>query len=153
MANAAGNAGHSERDIRQQLIESRTVDVMIAIEKNFTFTGPVTLWFLTTARKGANEKIRCCSSTHATCTDRSTSTLRLSARTHRIHCEHRPPLPRRRRQNVDGSDELMATNFPDGAYVDVPGLADRNYRRNRNPRMVTQPRPLHRNRRRRRRRG
>ncbi len=48
MANSAGDAGHSEREIRRQLIESGAVDVMVAIGTNFfyTVTLPVTLWFL-----------------------------------------------------------------------------------------------------------
>ncbi len=48
MANSAGDAGHSEREIRKQLIESGAVDVMVAIGTNFfyTVTLPVTLWFL-----------------------------------------------------------------------------------------------------------
>ena len=106
--NATGRAGSSWRtlqvtlgtqsDIRQQLIESRTVDVMIAIEKNFLHL-PVRSHSgsSTTVRKGANEKISAVHRrTQPVPTDRQ-STPRLSARTHRIHCEHRPPLPRRRR--------------------------------------------------------
>lgn len=48
MANSAGDAGHTEREIRQQLIESGVVDVMFAAGTNFfyTVTRPVTLWFL-----------------------------------------------------------------------------------------------------------
>jgi type I restriction enzyme M protein len=54
MANSAGDAGHSEREIRRQLIESRRVDVMVAIGMNFfyTVTLPVTLWFLDKAKRG-----------------------------------------------------------------------------------------------------
>src|ERR1022692_1355338 len=46
MANSAADAGHSERDIRRQLVESGAVDVMVAIGTNFfyTVTLPVTLW-------------------------------------------------------------------------------------------------------------
>ena len=48
MANSAGDAAHSERDIRRDLIKSKAVDVMVAISTNFfyTVTLPVTLWFL-----------------------------------------------------------------------------------------------------------
>ncbi len=38
MANSAGDAGHSERDIRPQLIQSGSVDVMVAIGTNFFYT-------------------------------------------------------------------------------------------------------------------
>jgi len=45
MANSAADAGHSEREIRRKLIQSKAVDVMVAIGTNFfyTVTLPVTL--------------------------------------------------------------------------------------------------------------
>ncbi len=54
MANSAGDAGHSEKEIRRQLVESGAVDVMVAISSNFfyTVTLPVTLWFLDKAKAG-----------------------------------------------------------------------------------------------------
>jgi len=47
MANSASDARSSEQDIRQKLIESRTVDVMVAVGPNmfYTVTLPCTLWF------------------------------------------------------------------------------------------------------------
>ena len=58
MANSAGDAAHSERDIRQQLIESGAVDVMVAIGTNFfyTVTLPVTLWFLDKTKTGTERE-------------------------------------------------------------------------------------------------
>lgn len=48
MANSASDARSSEQDIRQQLIEARAVDVMVAVGPNmfYTVTLPCTLWFL-----------------------------------------------------------------------------------------------------------
>ncbi len=48
MANSASDARSSEQDIRKQLIESRAVDVMVAVGSNmfYTVTLPCTLWFL-----------------------------------------------------------------------------------------------------------
>ena len=48
MANSASDARSSEQEIRQKLIESRAVDVMVAVGPNmfYTVTLPVTLWFL-----------------------------------------------------------------------------------------------------------
>jgi type I restriction enzyme M protein len=48
MANSASDARNSEQDIRQKLIESRGVDVMVAVGPNmfYTVTLPCTLWFL-----------------------------------------------------------------------------------------------------------
>ena len=47
MANSASDARSSEQDIRQKLIESRAVDVMVAVGPNmfYTVTLPCTLWF------------------------------------------------------------------------------------------------------------
>jgi type I restriction enzyme M protein len=48
MANSASDARSSEQLIRQQLIEAKAVDVMVAVGTNmfYTVTLPVTLWFL-----------------------------------------------------------------------------------------------------------
>ena len=48
MANSASDARSSEQEIRQQLIEDRAVDVMVAVGPNmfYTVTLPCTLWFL-----------------------------------------------------------------------------------------------------------
>jgi type I restriction enzyme M protein len=48
MANSASDARSSEQEIRQRLIESRAVDVMVAVGPNmfYTVTLPCTLWFL-----------------------------------------------------------------------------------------------------------
>ena len=47
MANSASDARSSEQELRRQLIESRAVDVMVAVGPNFfyTVTLPCTLWF------------------------------------------------------------------------------------------------------------
>ena len=48
MANSASDARGSEQEIRRQLIEARSVDVMVAVGPNlfYTVTLPCTLWFL-----------------------------------------------------------------------------------------------------------
>ncbi|MEX5609204.1 class I SAM-dependent DNA methyltransferase [Pseudomonas protegens] len=48
MANSASDARSSEQELRQQLIQARAVDVMVAVGTNmfYTVTLPVTLWFL-----------------------------------------------------------------------------------------------------------
>ena len=125
MANSAGDAGHSEKEIRKQLIESGTVDVMVAIGSNFfyTVTLPVTLWFFDKAKVG---------------TPREDTVLFIDARHifRQIDRAHRDftaeqiefiaNIVRLYRgedvQTVDGSNELLEQNFPDGEYVDVGGL-------------------------------
>jgi type I restriction enzyme M protein len=125
MANSAGDAGHSEREIRRQLIESKTVDVMVAIGTNFfyTVTLPVTLWFLDRGKRGS---------------DRDGTVLFVDARHlfRQIDRAHRDFLPEQiellanvvrlyRGENVEtgaGSHVLLNDQFPDGVYLDVPGL-------------------------------
>jgi len=125
MANSAGDAGHSEREIRRQLVESGAVDVMVAIGTNFfyTVTLPVTLWFLDKSKSG---------------TERADTVLFLDARHlyRQIDRAHRDFLPEQIEllanitrlyrgedvETVDGSDSLLKERFPDGVYVDVPGL-------------------------------
>jgi type I restriction enzyme M protein len=47
MANSASDARSSEQELRQQLIEAKAVDVMVAVGPNmfYTVTLPCTLWF------------------------------------------------------------------------------------------------------------
>lgn len=47
MASSASDAGHGEKDIRQEIVETGAVDVMVAIGTNFFYTRslPCTLWF------------------------------------------------------------------------------------------------------------
>lgn len=125
MANSAGDAGHTEKEIRRQLIESGAVDVMVAIGTNFfyTVTLPVTLWFLDKGKSGTN---------------RADTVLFLDARHlfRQIDRAHRDFLPEQiellanivrlyrgeQPKTVDGSDAKLKELFPGGTYVDVPGL-------------------------------
>lgn len=47
MASSASDAGHSEKLIREQLVKTGAVDIMVAISNNFFYTRslPCTLWF------------------------------------------------------------------------------------------------------------
>ena len=58
MANSASDARASEQEIRRQLIEARSVDVMVAVGPNlfYTVTLPCTLWFLDRGKKGTNRQ-------------------------------------------------------------------------------------------------
>jgi type I restriction enzyme M protein len=125
MANSAGDAGHSEREIRRQLIESGAVDVIVAIGTNFfyTVTLPVTLWFLDKGKVTS---------------ERQDTVLFLDARHlfRQIDRAHRDFLPEQIEllanivrlyrgedvETVDGSDAALKERFPDGSYLDIPGL-------------------------------
>lgn len=58
MAASASDAGHSEREIRRQLVESGAVDVMISIGTNFfyTVTLPCTLWFFDRGKENDEDR-------------------------------------------------------------------------------------------------
>lgn len=125
MANSAGDAGHSEKEIRKQLVESGTVDVMVAISPNFfyTVTLPVTLWFLDKSKRG---------------TAREDTVLFIDARHiyRQINRAHRDFLPEQieflanivrlyrgeELEVVHGSDTLLKEHFPADTYMDVAGL-------------------------------
>lgn len=125
MANSAGDAGYSEKEIRRQLVESGAVDVMVTISSNFFYTValPVTLWFFDKAKIG---------------TAREDTVLFLDARHiyRQIDRAHRDFTPEQieflanvvrlyRGEDVEtsaGSDSLLKEHFPDGKYIDVGGL-------------------------------
>jgi type I restriction enzyme M protein len=125
MANSASDARNSEQDIRRRLIESRAVDVMVAVGPNFfyTVTLPCTLWFFDRGKQD---------------TPRAETVLFLDARqiftqVDRAHREFTPQqieylanIVRLYRgeptENIHESDALLAEHFPDGVYRDVPGL-------------------------------
>lgn len=125
MANSAGDAGHSEKEIRKQLVESGAVDVMVAISPNFfyTVTLPVTLWFLDKAKAGTQRE-------DAVLFLDARHTYRQIDRAHRDfkaeQIEFLANVVRLYRgeavETVAGSDVLLKKHFPDGKYIDVPGL-------------------------------
>jgi type I restriction enzyme M protein len=125
MANSAADAGASELEIRKKLIAQKAIDVIVSVGPNFfyTVTLPVTLWFLDRGKRG---------------TDRADTVLFIDARRifRQIDRAHREWLPEQieflaniarlyRRETpeiAEGSTEMMEASFPDGRYVDVPGL-------------------------------
>ena len=125
MANSASSASGTELEIRKNLIEAGMVDVMVAVSSNFfyTVTLPCTLWFLD---KGKKE------------TDRADKILFIDARhifiqVDRAHREFTPGqveflsnIVRLYRdeepETANGSASMMSGTFPDGTYMDVPGL-------------------------------
>jgi type I restriction enzyme M protein len=58
MASSASDAGHSEKDIREKLVKTGAVDVMMAIGNNFFYTRslPCTLWFFDRAKEKDEKK-------------------------------------------------------------------------------------------------
>lgn len=58
MASSASDAGHSEKDIREKLVKTGAVDIMMAIGNNFFYTRslPCTLWFFDRAKENDKKK-------------------------------------------------------------------------------------------------
>lgn len=58
MASSASDAGHSEKDIREKLVKTGAVEVMMAIGNNFFYTRslPCTLWFFDRAKEQSEAK-------------------------------------------------------------------------------------------------
>lgn len=58
MTNSASDAGYSEKDIRQKLVEDGLVDVMVSVGPNmfYNVTLPVTLWFFDKGKKKTDRK-------------------------------------------------------------------------------------------------
>lgn len=58
MASSASDAGHSEKLIRQKLVETGAVDIMVSISNNFFYTRslPCTLWFYDKAKENNKQK-------------------------------------------------------------------------------------------------
>ena len=125
MGNSAADARASELEIRRQIIESCVVDVMVSVSSNFfyTVTLPCTLWFFDKSKVEG---------------ERREKVLFIDARqiyqqVDRAHREFTPQqieflsnIARLYRgespENQHDSAELMEQNFPDGKYIDVPGL-------------------------------
>ena len=125
MANSAADARASELGIRRQIIESRAVDVMVSISSNFfyTVTLPCTLWFFDKSKGGSNRADKVLfidarhlyqqiDQTHREFTPQQIEFLSNIARLYRGETP----------ENQHDSADMMATKFPDGVYVDVPGL-------------------------------
>jgi len=126
MANSAGDARGSEQVIRQKLIETGGVDVIVSVGPNFfyTVTLPCTLWFFDREKERDAE--------------RADKVLFIDARhiyrqIDRAHRDFKPEqielianivrLYRSEAMELEqGSAELLAENGFDKSYVDVPGL-------------------------------
>ena len=125
MANSASDTRGSELEIRRQLIEDRSVDVIIAVGTNmfYTVTLPVTLWFLDRGKKR---------------TDRADQVLFIDAREiyNQVDRAHRDWTPqqieflanivrlwRGQKPELDtASAEMLDATFPDRTYCDVAGI-------------------------------
>lgn len=125
MANSAADARASELEIRKQIIESGVVDVMISIASNFfyTVTLPCTLWFFDKSKQDTDrhDKVLFIDARHLyhqvsrALREFTPMQLEFLANIARLYRNETP-------ENRHDSEELLNTKFPDGKYIDVPGL-------------------------------
>jgi type I restriction enzyme M protein len=122
MANSASDARQSEQDIREKLIKTGHVDIMVAISSNFfyTVTLPVTLWFLDKGKPDERkDKVLFID---------ARNTFRQIDRAHRDFSEEQMEfldtiVKAYRGEAFDAREnELIQTAFPSGEYEDVKGL-------------------------------
>jgi len=125
MANSAGDARGKEQEIRQKLVESGSVDVIVSVGPNFflTVTLPCTLWFFDKGKASgprgdqvlfldARHIFRQIDRAHRDFTDAQIEAL---ANIVRMWRGETPEF-------VAGSAEWLNGRFPGSTYRNVPGL-------------------------------
>jgi type I restriction enzyme M protein len=125
MANSAADARGSELEIRKRLIQDGAVDVIVSVGSNFfyTVTLPCTLWFLDRGKKMTDRKgkilfidarhiFRQIDRAHRDFTEEQIEFLANIVRLYRCKAV----------ETEAGSAEMLKEKFPDGRYIDVPGL-------------------------------
>ncbi len=124
MANSAADARGTELEIRKRLVEAGEVDVVISIGSNFfyTVTLPCTLWFLDRSKEASRkDKVLFLDARHIyrqidrAHRDFAPEQIEFLANIVRLYRGEEP-------ETLHGSDALLKEKFPDGEYVDVPGL-------------------------------
>lgn len=131
MANSAADARASELEIRKQLIQSSAVDVVISISSNFfyTVTLPCTLWFFDKGKKKTDrkDKVLFIDARHIfTQIDRAhrdftTEQIQFISGIVRLY-RGEPVETTRLVGTTQRVVSTMNEQFPDGQYVDIPGL-------------------------------
>ncbi len=123
MANSASDARASEQDIRQQLLESGAVDVMVSVGSNFfyTVTLPCTLWFFDKGKPEARRDT-------VLFIDARTFYRQVTRAVREFTAEQGEFLAnivrlyRGEAPETRYGDVLLNEHFPDGVYQDVPGV-------------------------------
>ena len=123
MASSATDAGHSEKLIRQQLIESGVVDCIVSVSNNFFYTRslPCHLWFYDKGKKKSNkEKILMIDARNVyrkvttTINDFSEEQLEGLTAIMKMYREEKP--------KVNKTNKWFKEHFPEGVYQDIEGL-------------------------------
>lgn len=125
MANSATDARGTELEIRKQIIQSESVDVMISIGSNFFYnvTLPCTLWFFDNHKANHVRKDTVLFIdarnifTQIDRAHREFSEQQLEYLANIVRMYHNKDI-----ENGFDSDELLKEQFPEGKYQDVLGL-------------------------------
>ncbi|KYF58604.1 hypothetical protein BE08_17970 [Sorangium cellulosum] len=125
MANSASDARGSELEIRRKLVQAGAVDVMVTLGSNlfYTVTLPVTLWFFDKrkAKGPRRDRVLFIDARHVyrqvdrAHRDLSPEQIEYLANIVRLYRGEEP-------EDLHGSGKLVKGSFPEGKYVDVPGL-------------------------------
>ena len=133
-----------------KLIEAGAVDVMVAVGPNFFYTVTLPVHALV-PRPGQGAarraRTRCCSSTPATSSARSTAPTATSrpSRSSSSPTSSGSTGARSRRPTTGSDEPARTSDFPDGTYADVPGLCKvATLDRDRGAGLEPQPWPLRR---------
>ncbi len=123
MASSATDAGHSEKLIRQKLIETGAVDCIVSVSNNFFYTRslPCHLWFYDRGkRKGNKDKILMIDARNVfrkvTTTINDFSDEQLEGLTAIMH------MYRGEKPGVSKTNAWFKERFPKGTYEDIEGL-------------------------------
>lgn len=150
MANSASDAGNSEKEIRQRLIESDVIKQMVTLPSNMftSVTLPATLWFFDNAKTKKDEILFIdarniftqIDRAHRKFSDEQIKNLGIITRLYEGKTEEFTALIEEYKENLekapevsDGKDVIpksywqnnidwLTERFPDGKYVDVVGL-------------------------------
>lgn len=123
MASSATDAGHAEKRIRQQLIETGDVECIVSISNNFFYTRslPCHIWFFNKGKKAENkDKILMIDARNTyrkvTTTINDFSDEQLEGLTALINAFRGDDL------GVTKNNDWFKEHFPEGKYEDVEGL-------------------------------
>lgn len=125
MANSASGARGSEQIIRQRMIQSGNVDIMLTTSSNlfYTVTLPATVWFLDNGKRGTarEDKVLFIDARHTfrqvtkAIREMTDAQVELLANIANLYRGEEPEFKH-------GSQERFDELFPDGTYCDVLGL-------------------------------
>ena len=123
MASSATDAGHSEKDIRRQLIETGAVDCIVSVANNFFYTRslPCHLWFFDKGKKPENRD-------NILMLDARNVYRKVSTTINDFSPHHLAGLTailemaRGNAPTVSADNDWFAGHFPNGQYHDVAGL-------------------------------